>query len=253
MDLVETRIIRSIARQEYPRIELVLVGEECSHLEDLASRISRSFPGLPKRWINVPRLETGNSYPWSLAGRCRNRGVQLARGEFISCQDDDNELESDFASTLLSCLLAANADAAWCHRRWVMPNGSPYPGTFFPWAEPGTIRERLIFEMWRHAGVLTPGSDIVRDQLLAVHNSEVFSTVDANEWLVRGEFLRQFPYRERYGFYDLMANAAYDDLWNLEIRAAGARAVCSERVSLLYHLGGASNSSAIPGWLALQS
>lgn len=253
IDLVMGRIVRSIARQEYSRIELILVGEACPHLEDLVACISESFPGLLKKWMNVPRPNAREHYPWSLAARCRNRGIQLARGHFISCQDDDNELESDFTTSLLDSLLTVDADAAWCYRRWVMPDGSPYPGTFFPWAEPGTVRERLIYEMWRHAGVLTPGSDIVRDQLLATHNSEVFSTVDANEWLVRTESLRQFPFRESYGFYDLMANAAYDDLWNLEIRSAGARTVCSERVSLVYHLGGGSTGSAIASWLAMQT
>lgn len=57
---------------------------------------------------------------------------------------------------------------------------------------------------------------------------------------------------ELYGFYDLMANASYDDLWNLAIRAAGVRATCSEAVSLVYHLGGSSNASAIERWRILK-
>jgi hypothetical protein len=252
IELVESRVIRSIADQDYFPLELVLVGEECSHLEELVARIKPRFPLSQLRWTNLSRPQGGTIYPWSLAARCRNLGVSLAQGEFISCQDDDNELGRDFAATLLDRLLTTGAEAAWCHRRWVMPDGSPYPGTFFPWAEPGTVQERLIYEMWRSAGVITFGSDIVRDQLLATSNSETFSTVDANEWLVRSDIYRQFPFREKYGFYDLMANAGYDDLWNLAIRTAGVRTTCSETVSLVYHLGGSSNASAVARWMAIQ-
>jgi hypothetical protein len=253
IELVENRIIRSIAQQDYPRLELVLMGEECQHMGELVARLQKNFAGLQLRGTNVSRPQMVLSSPWSLAARCRNLGVSLAQGEFISCQDDDNELGSDFASSLLDLLLTTGAEAAWCHRKWVMPDGSPYPGTFFPWAEPGTVQERLIYEMWRSAGVLAPGSDIVRDQLLATFNSETFSTVDANEWLVRSYIHRQFPFREKYGFYDLMANAAYDDLWNIAIREAGVRTACSERVSLVYHLGGGSNASTIARWMSNQA
>lgn len=253
IELVEQRIIRSVARQEYPHLELVLIGEECPHLEELATTIAQNLPGMPVRWKNILRPHAGLNHPCGLAGRCRNVGIQLARGKFISCQDDDNELESHFASSLLDCLLTTGAEAAWCHRRWLMPDGSPYPGTFFPWADPRTIQERLIYEMWRNAGVLTPGSDIVRDQLVAMHNTETFSTVDANEWLVRAEVYREFPFRERFGFYDLMANASYDDLWNLAIRAAGVKAVSSGTVGLSYHLGGRSNRDNVTRWLESHS
>jgi len=101
IELVENRIIRSIATQDYQRLELVLVGEECQHLGDLVSRVQQSFPGLRMRWTNVSRPQNGLSYPWGLVARCRNLGVSLAQGEFISCQDDDNELESDFAVSLI--------------------------------------------------------------------------------------------------------------------------------------------------------
>lgn len=251
IELVEGRIIRSIAEQDHPRIEIVLMGEDCLHFDALVASILQRFRGLPIRSANVSRPSTGPYHPGGMAGRCRNRGIRLARGEFISCQDDDNELERHFAASLLDRLLSTSSEAAWCHRRWVMPDGSPYPGTFFPWAEPGTFRERLIYQIWRDAGVLTPDHDIVRDQLLARHGSETFSTVDANEWLVRAGILRQFPFRERFGFYDLMANASYDDIWNLDIRAAGVKVICDETVDLIYHLGGSSNGTNVARWLEL--
>jgi len=247
IELVESRIIRSIAEQNYPRCELVLVGEECAHLDLLTKRIGRDFSGLKIRSTNLQR-PPGLISPWALVAKCRNRGIELARGALVSCQDDDNELAPDFAASLLDCLLSARAEAAWCFRRMVMPDGSPYPGTFFPWAKRGSARERLIYEIWRSAGVLKEGCDIARDELLATHNSEIFSTVDANEWLVRAEIYRQFPFREKFGVHDLMTNTSFDDIWNQDVRIAGLSAACSRTASLIYHLGGGGSLEFIEAW-----
>lgn len=253
IEIVIDRIIRSIALQDHARRELILIGENCPHLGLMAGLIESRFPGLLTHWFNEPRSLLELSSPWARVGRCRNRGVWMAQGQFISCQDDDNELEEDFCSSLLSCLFANNADAAWCHRRLVMPDGSPYPGTFFPWAEPLSIRGRLLYNMWVEAGVLTDGSDIVRDQLLARNSSEIFSTVDASAWLAKAEIYRQFPFRERFGHQDLISNTSFDDIWNRDIRTAGARVACSELPSLIYHLGGEGNAELVAQWLVHSS
>jgi hypothetical protein len=248
VELVTSRIIRTICEQDHPRLELVLIGEDCPHIGALTEIIARDFPDLRMRWKNLLRSE-GLISPWSLVAKCRNVGISLARGEYISCQDDDNELAREFASSLLSCLLSSKAEAAWCYRWLVMPDGSPYPGTFFPWLDPCSIRERLIYEIWRAAGVIEVGSAIMRDKLVASNYAETFSTVDANEWLVRASIYKQFPFREKFGFHDLMGDTSFDDLWNRDIRFAGVRAVCSETVSLVYHLGGEGNRHLITKWL----
>lgn len=252
VELVTGRVIRSIAEQSYASRELIVVGENCFHFASLVERVRTLFPALPIRCTNVLRRQYETN-PRALAAKCRNVGVAMASGEFISCQDDDNELDREFAASLLECLLSTGAEAAWCHRRVVMPDGSRYPGTFFPWADPISYHGKLIYDIWCAAGVIVPGSDVIRDQLLATYNSETFSTVDANEWLVRAEIYRQFPFREKYGYYDLMGNASFDDIWNLNIRAAGVRAVSSEKVGLTYHLGGQSNKSFVDCWHQLSA
>jgi len=248
--LIMSRIIHSIANQGHTRRELILIGESCSHFGELVTSIKRSFPGMLTRWANELLSPLKLTSPWARVGRCRNLGVSMAHGDFISCQDDDNELESDFSASLLECLLSQDADATWCYRRLVMPDGSPYPGTFFPWVEPLSIRGRLLYNIWVAAGVLEAGSDVVRDQLLATNSSEAFSTVDASAWLVKADIYRQFPFRERFGYQDLISNTSFDDIWNHDIRAAGIRVACSERASLIYHLGGASTQEPVAQWLA---
>jgi hypothetical protein len=241
-ELVQRRIIQSIADQDYPKKELILIGESAPNLELLADRIRKHSSFEQFLWRNVPRPMEEEMCIWALVARCRNIGISLAGGEFISCQDDDNELEPDFASSLLEAIIRAKADAAWCYRRAVMPDGSPFPGTFFPWVDNDPLRRRILYRIWKEAGIFRPGSPIIRDQLCARRNSERFSTVDPNEWLVRAELHRQIPYRERYSHLAISYHISFDDLWNIDIRNAGVRAVCTEKASLVYHLGGASNT-----------
>lgn len=248
--MVVDRIIRSIANQSHVARELILVGENCSHLGELATTIHREFPGLLSHWFNESGASSDLILPWARVGRCRNLGIAMAQGDFISCQDDDNELEHDFGASLLDCLLSNDAEAAWCYRRFVMPDDSPYPGTFFPWADPFSIRGRLLYDMWVAAGVVQAGSDVVKDQLIAMNSCEVFSTVDSNAWLIKADILRQFPFREKFGYQDLVSDTSFDDIWNNDIRAAGVRTVCSEKASLIYRLGGASTCNAVSQWLA---
>ncbi len=249
VSMVVSRIVKSIASQSHTTREMILVGENCSQFGELVTTINRLFPGLLTHWLNEARTSSSLISPWARVGRCRNLGIAIAQGDFISCQDDDNELESDFGASLLDCLLSSDAEASWCHRRLVMPDGSPYPGTFFPWADPFSIRGRLLYDMWAAAGVVRAGSDVARDQLLATNSSEIFSTVDSNSWLVEANILRQFPFREKFGYQDLISDTSFDDIWNNDIKAAGVRAVCSEKPSLIYHLGGASTCSAVARWL----
>ena len=124
-----------------------------------------------------------------------------------------------------------------------MPDGSPFKGDFFPWLDHNdSRRRRIVYKIWKKAGVITPGSDIVKDNLFARNNSEIISTVDANEWLVKTDILRQFPYREKYTCTNIEKNIFIDDLWNADIRNASVKVSCSEKVSLIYYLGGASNT-----------
>ena len=248
-ELVWRRIVQSIARQVRVSFDLYLIGDDCATVEHLANDAKACYPLLPVYWHNVPRASSDTVVnPRARAAKCRNIGVSLSSAEFISCQDDDNELEPYFASSLLEALLAANAEAAHSYRRLVMPDGSPFQGNFFPWARPGSVEERLLFEMWRACGAISPGSSTIKDQLLAANGSEVFSTVDANEWLVKRHILSQFPFREKYGYYDLMGNRSFDDIWNLDIRAAGVRVACDHEPNLIYHLGGQSNAAFVDHW-----
>ncbi|MGD2091824.1 MAG: glycosyltransferase [Candidatus Aminicenantes bacterium] len=243
VELVTQRIIKSIYMQDYPRIELILIGESNETIDQLIINIEKKFKFEDFKWKNVPRPEGEKEMCIrALVARCRNKGILLASGEYISCQDDDNELKPDFASSLLECIQKKNADTAWCYREMKFPDGSPYMGDYVPWFQKDHTIHQIIYRMWKKAGVIIPGHNTVRDELCARCDTQIFSTVDANEWLVKADIFRQFPFKEKFSYEDLCSDVAFDDLWNIAIRNSSVKAVCSERVSLIYYLGGMSNT-----------
>jgi len=254
IELVQQRIIESIANQDYSNKELILVGESCEKLDVLVKKIHEKQYDLKNfKWTNLSRPTGKMNYCiWGLVSKCRNIGIRLAEGEYISCQDDDNEIEPDFASSLLTCIVENNAEAAYCFRKVKMPDGAPFKGDYFPWIENEPLRERLAYQIWKDAGIFTPGSDVMKDQLCAFNKTEIFSSVDANEWLVKADLFRRIPYREEFGFSDIYSYLSFDDLWNDDIRRAGIHAICSNKVGLIYYLGGASNSSSYPHFHPIQ-
>jgi len=240
-ELVRSRIINSIRKQRYPRKELILIGESCPHLSKLAEGLS-DWPELEHfMTVNIERPDD-ELCVWALVARARNAGIQRARGEYICCQDDDNELVPQFTDEMLRVMQERNAMAVWCWRRMLEPDGTPFSGSYFPWIDGDEMRRRILYKIWTEAGVIVPGSCVVRDNLWAPRGSERFSTVDPNEWLVHREAFRLVPYRERYTHTEICYHITFDDLWDSELCRSGLAAACWEEPGLIYHLGGASNS-----------
>jgi glycosyltransferase involved in cell wall biosynthesis len=240
--LVRERIIQSILRQTYPRKELVLVGESCPHLGDLAAGLD-GCPGLVAfRSIGLERPEEPRCV-WELVSRARNAGIGLAEGTYICCQDDDNELVPEFTEAMLGVLQRTGAAAAWSYRRAVEADGTPFSGDYFPWMIGDEDRRRLLYRIWVAAGIITPGDDVIRDTLWASRGSERFCTVDPNEWLVHRDVHRRIPYREHYSHMALAYHITFDDLWNVDLCASGLPVACWQHPGLIYHLGGVSNSA----------
>ena len=100
IELVLKRIINSINNQTHPRKELILIGEKCPYINQLAELIQSNYSFDRFESMKLPRLdeEEDEMCMSALQARARNKGIMLAKGEYISCQDDDNELENDVAS-----------------------------------------------------------------------------------------------------------------------------------------------------------
>lgn len=238
---VRNRVIESIKKQTHSRKELILVGEQCSCLDEIVGGLN----DLPEfehfEYFNLERPQEALCI-WALVARARNSGIAHTRGEYICCQDDDNELVPEFTTEMIKLMEKHQAKAAWCWRKAIEEDGSLFSGNYFPWISDDEERRSILYDIWVNAGILEPGSAVIKDNLWAARGAERFSTVDPNEWLVHKDVYRLVPYRERYTHNEICYHITFDDIWDEEFSRSGLPVVCWQYPGLVYYLGGASNS-----------
>jgi len=101
-ELLARRAIPSVLRQTYQNFELIIVGDHCT---DNTEEMIRQFDDRRMRFHNLARR---GEYPketrkrWLVAGVVpSNKGLELARGEWIAHLDDDDEFSDDHLEVLL--------------------------------------------------------------------------------------------------------------------------------------------------------
>jgi len=240
-ELVLGRIIASILKQNYPRKELILVGENCIFLDEIAKGLDKAKE--LENFLKINIKEGKDKFcSWSLVARARNKGIDLAKGEYICCQDDDNELDSDFCKNMLETIRSNNVKATWCWRKLVYPDGKEFSGNYFPWVRDDEKRRKILYNIWKKAKIIEPNSAILKDNLFARKGSEHFSSVDPNEWLIHKDVFHHIRYRENYCHNQIMYHMTFDDLWDIDFCQSGFTAACCGKPLLTYYLGGASNT-----------
>lgn len=112
--LLTERCLKSLINQDYTNLQIVVVGDCCT--DDTAERIAA---------LNEPRIEFVNLsergvYPaeprqrWMVAGtHAVNHALALARGQFVTHLDDDDEHAPNRISTLLVLMRETHADILW--------------------------------------------------------------------------------------------------------------------------------------------
>ncbi|MGK5006302.1 glycosyltransferase family 2 protein [Janthinobacterium sp. LB2P70] len=112
--LLTQRCLPSLLAQDYPHLQIVVVGDCCT--DDTAERIAA---------LNDPRIEFVNLsergvYPteprqrWMVAGTLAlNHALSLARGQFVTHLDDDDEHAPERISKLLALARSTRADIIW--------------------------------------------------------------------------------------------------------------------------------------------
>jgi glycosyltransferase involved in cell wall biosynthesis len=110
-ELLATRTLPSLVRQSYPHWEAVVVGDACT--DDTAARIA-SLCDPRIRFENLPQRGVYPKDPlrrWMVAGSTpANRGLELARGEWLGYLDDDDVLADDHLATLLDFARSSGAE-----------------------------------------------------------------------------------------------------------------------------------------------
>lgn len=117
-DLLLERCIPSILGQTYDRLELIIVGDGCT--DETPDRVAR-LDDPRVRFVNLPAR---GHYPdefnrrWMVAGTpAVNRALDLARGDFVTHLDDDDEYHLDRLEKLVAFVTANGCDVVW-HPFW---------------------------------------------------------------------------------------------------------------------------------------
>jgi hypothetical protein len=121
--LVE-RSIASVLAQTYQNLEVVVVGD---HATDVTIAAVRTVVDPRVRFENLPERSPYPSDPelaWMCVGsRPYNRGVELARGQWIAPQADDDEFTPDHIEMLLSVAIENRLEFVYGDSWMEMPDG----------------------------------------------------------------------------------------------------------------------------------
>ena len=88
------RAVHSILEQSYENLEVILVDDGST---DGCSEIVDEFARVDKRVVAIHQKNAGQS-------SARNAGIEIARGEFLSFVDGDDEIREDFVEKLMEAI-----------------------------------------------------------------------------------------------------------------------------------------------------
>lgn len=114
--------LASLAAQDHPRLEVVLVDDGSTEPESRAL-LGQLEPDFAARGWQLLRNEE-NRYP----GAARNRAARAARGDFLFFMDDDNCAKPHEVSTLLAVARRTGADVVTCCLDTFSGHDAPVPG-----------------------------------------------------------------------------------------------------------------------------
>ncbi|MCU6498870.1 glycosyltransferase [Rugamonas sp. A1-17] len=113
-ELLVERCLKSLLAQDYRHLQIVVVGDCCT--DDTAERVAAL--GDPR--IEFVNLRERGQYPseprqrWMVAGTVAiNHALSLARGQFITHLDDDDEHTPDRVGKLVALMRQSRADIIW--------------------------------------------------------------------------------------------------------------------------------------------
>jgi len=227
-----SRVVQSIADQTYEGAIhhlIVIDGEVAPRLSDVSTPRIRTTVQL------CPRTKSDTDGPRRL-GRLRNMAVGMVSDPYIAFLDDDNAWLPDHLESLWTTSCEREGSIAYSWRRLLYADGSPYLKNEFPWARDPALRSR-IYESLVVAGVFEHGSNIVRDG-----PDTEFTWIDLGEWLLPTDLITEIGFAEEFDEWDWFNITVEDRQFSEACLARGVPLIPTQRATLLYHLGGYSNT-----------
>lgn len=123
--LLMERSLRSCLNQTYRNIEIIVVGDACT---DETAKMMAEVSDPRVRFVN---LKQRGEYPeephlrWMVAGTAPvNHALSMARGDFITHLDDDDEHAPERVEVLLRAMVRERCDLIYHPFRFETPDGS---------------------------------------------------------------------------------------------------------------------------------
>lgn len=110
------RCLDSILNQTYKNLEVIVISDGST---DNTNQIITEYSNKDKRIVPVFKENTGVS-------DTRNKGLDIAKGDYIGFADGDDYIEPEMYETLLNNLLENDADISHCGYQMVFPSRVDY-------------------------------------------------------------------------------------------------------------------------------
>lgn len=140
------KCIQSIQSQEYQNLEILVINDGSS---DQTHQICKDFSSRDSRVVEISQQNAGVS-------AARNKGIQMASGQYIQFVDADDVLESSAIRRLVHCMTETAADVAF-FKYWEFSN---YDDINMPdnsslrYHEYSMLNQQETFH-WIHKGLIT--------------------------------------------------------------------------------------------------
>lgn len=224
-------------RDSVPLLRHIIASEQ---VEELRCHPLFTRPRPWVTWLPLPdKPKTG--FASERLARLRSQVLEQVSEDWVAFLDDDNSVQLDHYADLLALAYRERLCAVHSWRQLIEGDGRPFNGRRYPWHP---VQERAL-ALWRWCvrhGVITPDSDVVRDGVIDDPSMDNVATVDMNEWLFSTETLRKVGFQLDYSEEEAANQVGEDDRLLARLRSANVDMGCTQRPSLIYRLGGCSNS-----------
>ena len=233
--LLLNRAIRSVVNQDcYCRINHYIIIDDCRETLDFLYQNSLTTYCNAQYLKRGPNETTGPSR----CAFCLNNGVSITSERWIAFLDDDNEIEYNHISSLLSCAEKVGTRAVHSYMKVFHSNGQPYLEKRNPWcSDPEESLQEYQWMLFK--GVRSKNSNVFKDSI----DPSDHSPVDLGEWLLRRDLLCEIPFVTQYSEDDLKIGRHEDDKFLDGLLSTGEPIACSCLPTLHYYLGGYSTKN----------
>lgn len=200
------RCVESVLNQSLRNIEVILVDDGST---DNSGLICDEYAAVDNRIKVIHSLNRGVS-------SARNKGLELAKGEYVGFVDSDDIVSSRMYEVLLKCILVAESDMAMCH--YSLINGDERASVVNPELPPykyKVLNRKEAFELvadFRRPILVSVWNKLIRKNVIQnIRFDETKRMAEDCEFffssLINCSRIVYCPY-ELYGYYDQREGAA---------------------------------------------